>query len=713
MAPAKTAVEWLQRLKKDYTTDHYRSDLISRLYSELPPLDQWPAINTQLKEITKDSAAFENFSEGRQPNFHNNGLLQLKLFANLLTEDSTNAEITYRELLQKEPSISYYEYDRTLNNLLLLSGNTEESLAWYKANITKHDNHSSSYSKDKKTPSEKALAANRIDEGIKLLIEEIDSAEIANKASLISKLAKIAYLLDKPKLGEQAMIMLETIIIDCKKNGKHLSSYSYTGSLDYLIQTSQYQRAIDLCDKFQATEAEKKSNRFSSSTFDLNEQKLTALHKLGKTELFEREINKLFEKHKKNPKTFFNILDEKVASEPTIGSFYIELLTNKPEAKNKQKAFNICAHLLARNQGTDAYYKQLIALDPKAATALIASLRVYDPFEERPLIWQAEMALSAGNIDEAETLINQAIALDPSDGDHGKFTRMHCYDVLARICTLQGNTEKATFLNEVVISIRQGEAADDYLYAGLTQEATERYKKALGHFNDAYCLQSRLAKTLMESGKFDEAIPHFKKAFELMPISFGPRESHCFGCEGLFDDVRVQNLALPLLKAFLEKEPENPRTPYLLGLLFEDMKKTPEAIAAYQKAIEIDPQYYNAGKRLIKLLKKDPTNFAKTQALNKKLFEIAPYANKPEYITTPHLLKTYWQAAENFPPSPITIAPISELGFTSTSLSDKQYKKVKSNSHSYSSYYSSSAALDGWSPKELLRKNKFINDAIE
>ena len=722
MAPAKTADEWISRLQRDLQNQGYSNDNFSRLYAELPAQDQWISITNKLDTVTKDEATYAEFTK-RDPKYNNHYFyrsegsprLQLKLLSTLLKEDGTDAEPIFRELIKTSKSIPSYRYDKTLNRLLLVSKNKEKTVKWYKDNIKKTASDITS-SRAIKSAWKQALAKNKIDKGIKLLQEAIDQEEDHKKISLITNLAKIARLLNKPELAERALTMLENALIKQKESGKTTSLNVYYVDLEHYFHTEQYQRLIDFNAKLNATQAKTDSqhnHNVYSSLSSFPKYKAAALYKLGKFKEFEALIDELVSKNQDYPTRYFNALDTSVADLPTIGSFYLDLLASKPDSASKQKAYKICAQLLARNRGKDAYYKRAIKLDREAATTLISSLREYDPYEERPLIWQAEIALEDGDINKAEELISAAIALDPSDGDHGKFTRMHCYDVLARICAKQGNTEKETFLNEVVISIRQGEAADDYLYAGLITEATTRYKKALGHFNDAYCLQSRLAKTLMEAGKFDEAIPHFKKAFELMPVSFGPRESHCFGCEGLFDDERVQNLALPTLKAFLETEPANPRTPYLLGLLFEEMKKEPEAISAYKKALELDPNYYNAGKNLKKLLAKDFGKFKEVQALNMQLFKIAAYPNKANYMPSPHLLKSYWNTAQSFPPSPLNLPPLSELGFTKAELSEIQYKEIPISEHNYLSYYySDDDAIDGWSKQELLNKNRFIKDTF-
>lgn len=728
MAAAQTAAEWLSRLQLDLKDPQLMGLPISRLYAELPSIDQWPSITDELDKITKDDTSYLEFTKTNHGYFDKElneiNRLKIQLFSILLAEDGTDAEPVYRSLILKENNrnaISSYKHAATLKKLLSLSKDHDSSIAWFNKNIeVEQSNYSHSSTSQKESEWMKALAKNDINVGIKLLLKAIKNSNEDEKAELISSLASLAHLLDKPELGEKAMTMLEENIISQKETQGYLRAYSYRNGLNYYAHQREWDRLYKLCVKFENTKRRKIGSSYdrSSSGDMLFQYRLTALYKLKNFDEFEKEITAAIQKHRDptqaqgGAKDFIDLIEKKVANNRSIASLHIDILTAKGDEASKGQAYKICTHLLARNQGVDAYYKRLIALKPLEASSFIASLRKYDPFEERPLIWQSEMALQAGDIDKAETLIQQAIALDPSDGDHGKFTRMHCYDVLARILEKQGKPEKAKFFNEVVVSIRAGEAADDYLYAGLTQEATDRYKKALGHFNDAYCLQSRLAKTLMEAGKFDEAIPYFKKAFELMPVSFGPRESHCFGCEGIFDDKRVQNLALPTLQAFLDKEPANPRTPYLLGLLFEEMKKEPEAISAYEKALELDPEYYNAARTLYNIISKDPKKFAQTLVLQKQLLEIAAYQTKPTYITSSHLLKSYWKLAHDFPPSPIKLAPLEELGFPVRKLSDQQFKEHSENSIRSYSYHNAESGLDGWSASEILLRNNFLNDDL-
>ena len=714
MPPAKTADEWITRLQNDLSVSHFMHDKLSHNYAELPTQDQWADITAKLDAATKDGDAFMKFKETKNSR-HTRSLdetsrLKIQLFSKLLNDDLTDTEALFRSIILKNKENGYsssYFHRETLTKLLLLSEDPKNTIQWFEKNVASSKDSHSSYADSKKSAWEKALAENYTAEGIKLLKEAIKSASKSDRLELISKLARLANLLEKPELGEQAMQMFEKEIIKHYQTSDYVSTYSYRHALNYYIHQKQWEKLNTLCKKIiTSIPAEKQS-----STDDLYAYQLTALYHLKRFDDFENTLNEALKKYQNKPRSYFDILEVSPASGTPVGALYIDLLSAKGDPASKELAYKICTHLLARNQGKDAFYKRIITLDPVAAKEFIEGLRKYDPYEERPLIWQAEMALQAGEIDKANTLIEQAIALDPSDGDHGKYSRMFCYDVLSRICAAKGDNDKSKFLQEVVLSIRQGEVADDYLYAGLIKDATQRYKKALGHFNDAYCLQSRLAKTLMEAGKFDEAIPHFKKAFELMPVSFGPRESQCFGCERLFSDERVQNLAIPTLNAFLEKEPNNPRAPYLLGLVFLEMKKEAEAITAFEKAVELDPNYFNAATKLLRLLEKDPAKFKQAQALKKQLFEIAPYEDKVEYIPNPHLLKSYWKAAETFPASPIKLTPLNDLGLKLPTLHSKQFKEIPyQNGYTFtSSYYSDSEdALDGWSQREILIRNSFL-----
>lgn len=265
----------------------------------------------------------------------------------------------------------------------------------------------------------------------------------------------------------------------------------------------------------------------------------------------------------------------------------------------KQEADSLLRFLLERDPGEDELYKLFLTLHEDQALPFFEELQKRHPFEERPLIWKAQILLTAGKLDEAEHVAKQAIAIDPSDGEEGHGDRMRVYAVLGEIVKAKGDDKNAAFFRNVIDAIRLSEEADDLRHAGLTQRAIRTYEKALRLFTDAYCIQSRMALQLASLGKMEEAAARYRKAYELMPYSFGRMESHCFGCEGIFRGKFAQDLAEQVFAELLKKDAQKPQLYYLVGQLRESQNRKADALAAFRKAVELDPDYVNAWKRVI------------------------------------------------------------------------------------------------------------------
>ena len=167
-------------------------------------------------------------------------------------------------------------------------------------------------------------------------------------------------------------------------------------------------------------------------------------------------------------------------------------------------------------------------------------------------------------------MIEQAIAIDPSDGEQGQGRRMRAYAVLAVIHQALGDAEQAVFYEDVVKAIRQAEQADELYAAGLVTRAVREYEAALDRFADAYCIQSRAAVYQESLGNTAAAEKHLRRAYELMPSSFGQMESHCFGCEKAFATLNRQQIAEEVFQSLLKQMPDNPRVQYLMGYLRQE-----------------------------------------------------------------------------------------------------------------------------------------------
>ncbi len=260
----------------------------------------------------------------------------------------------------------------------------------------------------------------------------------------------------------------------------------------------------------------------------------------------------------------------------------------------KEAARKINEALLVRYPGLDRGYELLLAFDGTNALSELDQLFARDQFEERPLIWKAHLLRETGRLDDAEKIIRQAIAIDPSDGEEGRGDRMRAYSELAEILDARGNQKDAAEYREIVKAIRLSENADQFYAAGLLKHAIGMYKEGLTHFSDAYCIQSRLAIQLSALGMNAEAEEHYRRAYELMPDSFGRVESHCFGCEKAFDGEHAQSIAEKVFTQLVLDRPDKPQVHYLLGYLRFEQDRFNEARTNFLTATKLDPDYLNA-----------------------------------------------------------------------------------------------------------------------
>ena len=264
----------------------------------------------------------------------------------------------------------------------------------------------------------------------------------------------------------------------------------------------------------------------------------------------------------------------------------------------REAAQKILGPLQDRYPGLDRCYELLIALDGTNAIPQLDLWFKRDQFEERPLIWKAHLLREENQLEAAEQTIRQAISIDPSDGEEGRGDRMRAYAELADIRAARGDQKDADFYREVVKAIRMSEDADQYYQAGLLKRAIQLYEQGLAHFADAYCIQSRLAIQLAALGQNAQAEEHYRRAYELMPDSFGRVESHCFGCEKAFDGEHAQSIAEKVFTQFAAAHPDKPQVYYLLGYLRTEEERFAEARTNYLTATRLDPDYLNAWVKL-------------------------------------------------------------------------------------------------------------------
>ena len=161
------------------------------------------------------------------------------------------------------------------------------------------------------------------------------------------------------------------------------------------------------------------------------------------------------------------------------------------------------------------------------------------------------------------------------------------------------------------------------------------YEDATAQFADAYCIQSRLAIQLTKQGRYEEAVEHYRTAYELMPDSFGRVESHCFGCESVFEDARAQSIAEEVFAKLVVSEAGKPQVHYMLAYLRKIQGRYEEALEGFRRAVGIDPLYLNAWKQLYSLGEHVHMEPWERDLVALKLIELNPLRNHAKVKLAP------------------------------------------------------------------------------
>jgi tetratricopeptide (TPR) repeat protein len=508
------------------------------------------------------------------------------------------------------------------------------------------------------------LAADKVEEGVALIKQDMAEAAKAPKgnqayegAGHAIKLAELGRLLNRPEWVEEGVrAAMEALT---KGSGDDYGSYGASAVVGLLEKLGRLSLAEKILIEGAVKVADARMGMFSGGS---SRQSLVNLAGLYYRAGRHADVLLLLDRAPNwTARDLKDIYTETDQVQTPVGFMAAKALA---ATGDRQRALTILEALLYAQGGYDPAYELLVDLRGAEALPFLDALYRLDQFQERPLIWKARILLGQGRLEEAEQAARQAIAVDPSDGEQGKGHRMRVYGVLADIREARGDKPQADLFRSAVRAIRLGEQADDYYSAGLLSRGVRLYEQALAQFADAYCLQSRLAVQLAAQGRHEEAEVHYRRAYELMPDSFGRMESHCFGCEGVFTGKQAEGIAERVFKELLAKTPRKPQVHYLMGYLRERQSRHKEALVHFREAVALDPDYLNAWTHIASLGEQFRLPQADRDAAALKLLRLDPQ-RKHAQPSLGHVanLRAVWTAVEEAranqaPPVPQSLYPM-------------------------------------------------------
>ncbi len=455
------------------------------------------------------------------------------------------------------------------------------------------------------------LAQDRVEEGLSVIREIIATKTDSQKkktrykfadiqGDMGLKLAELGRILNRPELVKEGLEAAKAAFHAANSftdiNKGYISSYQVAKISDILIESGQFQEAEELILKA-VLEQTNHSNMNSESPVELLQYSLSE---------YFYQLATIYSKAGKHKDVLTLLVQspwwghKDLAGLTNNDIFIITAKALHATGKNKTAVAILKSHLI-KNSNDDEAYKLLVKLSGAELIPWLDKLYQTDRFEERPLIWKAYILLQDNKLDEAETVVRQAMKVDPTDGEQKAGQRIYSYTLLAEILEKKGKTKDSKFFHDVVKSVQIAEQGDKFTKIGLVKRSIGYYQKAMALFADAYCIQWRLAERLYATGNLEESKKHYKIAFERMPEQFGRVASFCFGCEGAFDKLQSRSVAEEVFSHLVETTPDRPQVYFLFGLLRKSQDRIPEAYDFFKKAVELDSDYLDVWKEIFEI----------------------------------------------------------------------------------------------------------------
>jgi tetratricopeptide (TPR) repeat protein len=210
------------------------------------------------------------------------------------------------------------------------------------------------------------------------------------------------------------------------------------------------------------------------------------------------------------------------------------------------------------------------------------------------LATMAALDLMRGSSKDAVKNANQAVQLAPTPANLAVLTRAQ---VRARENTAALQTAEKAVQGGASAAASHEALGEAQLAAGKAVEAAASFRKALELDPKLSVARVGLAQSLMAQGKATEAIAEAKKATEMDPNSGAAFAAH--GMAILADNRNNAAAALNEAGQAAYLAPRNADVQVMVGRIFEQSGNLDQAVAAFKRALEADPDYVPARVSLV------------------------------------------------------------------------------------------------------------------
>jgi tetratricopeptide (TPR) repeat protein len=234
--------------------------------------------------------------------------------------------------------------------------------------------------------------------------------------------------------------------------------------------------------------------------------------------------------------------------------------------------------------------------------------------------------LRAGNLKRVEELLNEALALQPHDAV--------LHQRLGVVLRAQHRP------GEALAHFEEALKKDPVSFENLEQitsilvsqkrivQARERVLRQIALYPNSANLQNLLGRVLMEAQNFSQAEAAFNKARALDKelLSTYVNLGELYARQGKIE------LAVSELEGVLKKSPRQPSVLMVLGILHEQQKQFPRAMARYEEALQVNANFAPAANNLAWLLLEHAGDQERALAYAERAWKAAP--SDPHFADT-------------------------------------------------------------------------------